>query len=73
MVVSESVLIQPPYTLNDIKAPSDKADAETLVRKIVDRHYQRKKGNGGVPASARAPVAVPSAAPHIPNAPRKGG
>ncbi|CAN9465406.1 unnamed protein product [Alternaria alternata] len=64
IVVSDSVLIQAPYTLDNIKAPSDKQQAENHVRKVVERFYQRKKGaaSGG---AARAPVAVP-------NAPRKG-
>jgi hypothetical protein len=65
IVVSDSVLIQAPYTLDSIKAPADKVQAENHVRKVVERFYQRKKGasSGG---AARAPVAVP-------NAPRKGG
>ncbi|KAF1941746.1 hypothetical protein EJ02DRAFT_191291 [Clathrospora elynae] len=65
IVVSDSVLIQPPYTLDNIKAPTDKTQAEKHVRKVVEHYYQRKKGafSGG---AARAPVAVP-------NAPRKGG
>jgi hypothetical protein len=65
IVVSDSVLIQSPYTLDSIKAPADKVQAENHVRKVVERFYQRKKGaaSGG---AARAPVAVP-------NAPRKGG
>lgn len=64
IVVSDSVLIQSPYTLDSIRAPADKAQAEKHVRKIVEHYYQRKKGvQAGV---ARAPVAVP-------NAPRKGG
>jgi hypothetical protein len=65
IVVSDSVLIQAPYTLDSIRAPADKAQAEKHVRKIVEHYYQRKKGAqaGG---AVRAPVAVP-------NAPRKGG
>ncbi|EUC49825.1 hypothetical protein COCMIDRAFT_1452 [Bipolaris oryzae ATCC 44560] len=64
IVVSDSVLIQAPYTLDSIRAPADKAQAEKHVRKIVEHYYQRKKG--GQAGIARAPVAVP-------NAPRKGG
>jgi hypothetical protein len=58
-------MIKAPYAVNDIRAPSDKAQAVTHIRKIVEAYYQRKKGasSGG---AARAPVAVP-------NAPRKGG
>ncbi|KAF1834816.1 hypothetical protein BDW02DRAFT_497308 [Decorospora gaudefroyi] len=65
IVVSDSVLIQAPYTLDSIKAPADKAQAEKHVRKVVEHYYQRKKGASSA-GPARAPVAVP-------NAPRKGG
>lgn len=65
IVVSDSVLIQAPYTVDNIRAPADKAQAENHVRKIVEHYYQRKKGatSGG---AARASVAVP-----VPT--RKGG
>ncbi|KAF2848233.1 hypothetical protein T440DRAFT_174076 [Plenodomus tracheiphilus IPT5] len=65
IIVSDSVLIQAPYTLENIKAPADKVQAENHVRKVVEHYYQRKKGasSGG---AARAPVALPIA-------PRKGG
>lgn len=64
IVVNDAVLIQPPYTLDSIKAPSDKAQSEAHVRKVVEHYYQRKKGASG--GAARAPVAMPIA-------PRKGG
>ncbi|KAF1916335.1 anticodon-binding domain-containing protein [Ampelomyces quisqualis] len=64
IVVNDAVLIQPPYTLDSIKAPADKVQSEAHVRKVVEHYYQRKKaGSGG---AARAPVAMPIA-------PRKGG
>jgi hypothetical protein len=64
IVVNDSVLIQPPYTLESIKAPADKAQSEAHVRKVVEHYYQRKKApSGGAP---RASVAMPIA-------PRKGG
>jgi hypothetical protein len=64
IVVNDAVLIQPPYTLENIKAPADKAQSEVHVRKVVENYYARKKsGNAGAP---RAPVAMPIA-------PRKGG
>jgi hypothetical protein len=64
IVVNDAVLIKPPYTLDSIKAPADKAQSEAQVRKVVDHYYQRKKGGSG--GAARAPVATPIA-------PRKGG
>jgi hypothetical protein len=64
IVVNDAVLIKPPYTLDSIKAPADKAQSEAHVRKVVEHYYSRKKGaSGGAP---RAPVATPIA-------PRKGG
>ncbi len=64
IVVNDAVLIQSPYTLDDIKAPADKAQSVAHVRKVVEHYYQRKKGgSGGAP---RAQVAMPIA-------PRKGG
>jgi len=65
IVVNDSVLIQAPYTLDSIKAPADKHQAQAHVRKVVEAFYQRKKG-ASAGGAARAPVAVP-------NAPRKGG
>jgi hypothetical protein len=64
IVVNDAVLIQPPYMLDNIKAPADKAQSEAQVRKVVEHYYQRKKGGNG--GAARAPVAMPIA-------PRKGG
>ena len=58
-------MIQAPYTVNDIRAPSDKAQALAHIRKVVENYYQRKKG-GSSGGPTRASVAVP-------NAPRKGG
>lgn len=66
IVVSDSVLIQAPYTLDSIRAPADKVQAENHVRKIVEHYYQRKKTAGGNAGAQRAPVAMPIA-------PRKGG
>jgi hypothetical protein len=63
IVVNDAVLIQPPYTLENIKAPADKAQSEAHVRKVVEHFYRSKKGGSG--GAARAPVAM--------IAPRKGG
>ncbi|KAF2819581.1 hypothetical protein CC86DRAFT_131634 [Ophiobolus disseminans] len=64
IVVNDSVLILPPYTLESIKAPAEKAQSEAHVRKVVEHYYNRKKVPSG--GAARAPVATPIA-------PRKGG
>ena len=61
IVVNDAVIIKPPYSVDDLKAPSGKEQSVASVRRILDMHYQRKKNAG-----ARAPVATPIA-------PRKGG
>lgn len=61
IVVNDAVLIQPPYTVECLKAPPGKEQSVAQVRKIMENYYQRKKTAG-----TRAPVAMPIA-------PRKGG
>ena len=62
IVVNDAVLVKPPYTLDSLKAPADKAQSLAQVRKIVENYYKRKNAGG----ATRAPVATPIA-------PRKGG
>jgi hypothetical protein len=62
IVINDSVLLQPPYTVDSLKASADKGQSLAHVRKVVENFYQKKKG----PSSNRAPVATPIA-------PRKGG
>lgn len=61
IVVNDAVLVQPPYTVESIKAPAGKEQSVAQVRKIMEQFFQRKKSAGN-----RAPVATPIA-------PRKGG
>ena len=61
IVVNDAVLIQPPYTVDSIKAPAGKEQSVAMVRKIMEQFFQRKKAAGN-----RASVATPIA-------PRKGG
>ncbi|KAJ4347256.1 uncharacterized protein N0V89_011196 [Didymosphaeria variabile] len=61
IVVNDAVLINPPYTVDNLAAPAGKERSVDQVRKILENYYQRKKNAG-----ARAPVATPIA-------PRKGG
>lgn len=62
IVVNDSVLLQPPYTVDSLKASADKGQSLAHVRKVLESFYQKKKG----PSANRAPVATPIA-------PRKGG
>ncbi|KAF1963528.1 hypothetical protein CC80DRAFT_486897 [Byssothecium circinans] len=61
IVVNDAVLVQPPYTVDSIKAPAGKEQSVAMVRKIMEQFFQRKKAAGN-----RASVATPIA-------PRKGG
>ncbi|KAG9649906.1 hypothetical protein KCU95_g12496, partial [Aureobasidium melanogenum] len=61
IVVSDSVIISPPYTVNDCKAPKGKDQALDRIRMILDgerRKIAQRAAQGGTPP---------------PGAPRKGG
>jgi hypothetical protein len=62
IVVNDAVLIEPPYTIDNLKVLPGKEQSLASVRRIMDQYHQRKKNA----APARAPVATPIA-------PRKGG
>lgn len=63
IVVNDAVLIQPPYTLESIRAPAGKEQSVNMVKKIIERYYSQKRTTGG---ATKVPVATPVA-------PRKGG
>ncbi|KAF2996455.1 hypothetical protein E8E13_004162 [Curvularia kusanoi] len=42
IVVNDAVLVQPPYTLDSIRAPAGKEMSVMQVKKILDRHFQKK-------------------------------
>ncbi|KAL1596218.1 hypothetical protein SLS59_007917 [Nothophoma quercina] len=42
IVVNDAVLIQPPYTLENIRAPAGKEQSVVQVKKIVERFYQKR-------------------------------
>ncbi|KAH7118961.1 anticodon-binding domain-containing protein [Dendryphion nanum] len=65
IVVNDNVMINAPYTLNDIKTAAGSAQSKAHVQKVVDSFYQRKKASQGT-NSTRPPAATPIA-------PRKGG
>ena len=62
IVVNDNVIINAPYSLNDIKTAGS-AQSKAHVQKVVDSFYQRKKASLG---ANRPPAATPIA-------PRKGG
>ncbi|KAJ8109202.1 hypothetical protein OPT61_g7632 [Boeremia exigua] len=42
IVVNDAVLVQPPYTLDSIRAPAGKEQSVVQVKKILERHFQKK-------------------------------
>ncbi|KAF2625119.1 hypothetical protein BU25DRAFT_412917 [Macroventuria anomochaeta] len=42
IVVNDAVLVQPPYTLDSIRAPAGKEQSVVQVKKIIERYYQKK-------------------------------
>ncbi|KZM25337.1 uncharacterized protein EKO05_0000509 [Ascochyta rabiei] len=63
IVVNDAVLVQPPYTLDSIRAPAGKEQSAAQVKKIIERYYQQKRATDG---ATKAPITTPIA-------PRKGG
>jgi hypothetical protein len=52
IIVNDAVLIQPPYTLDAIRAPAGKEQSQAHVRKVVEHFYQRRK-TAGAPAATK--------------------
>lgn len=42
IVVNDAVLVQPPYTLDSVRAPPGKEQSVVQVKKILERHFQKK-------------------------------
>lgn len=42
IVVNDAVLVQPPYTMDSIRAPAGKEQSVVQVKKIIERYYQKK-------------------------------
>jgi hypothetical protein len=64
IIVDNSVRVDPPYRLEDCKAPKDKKQAEAHIRRVLSGYYERN-GNGA--GASKAPAVV------MPALPRKGG
>jgi hypothetical protein len=66
MIVNDSVRVDPPYSIDDCKAPKDKQSAEVRIREILEEYYRKKTQTSYNNASgANRPV--------VPAVPRKGG
>jgi len=79
IVVSDSVLVESPYGVDNTKAPGDKKNALAHIKRIVDGYWTKKK-NGGSSTGTSTPTgngpAVPpprAPVPAVPLALRKGG
>jgi len=72
IIVSDSVLVKPPYGISDCRAPKDKQFAEAQIKRVLEGFYSRKKGgnvsiaDSGTSTPANRPAVVPAL-------PRKGG
>lgn len=64
IIVNSSVRVDPPYSLDDCKAPKDKQQAQVQIRNVLEGYY-RKKAQGSYNSNANRPV--------MPALPRKGG
>ena len=66
IIVNSSVRIDPPYSIEDCKAPKDKQQAEVQIRRVLEGYYRKKgQANYGNVGGANRPV--------VPAVPRKGG
>jgi len=71
IVVSDSVLIDSPYGVDNVKAPADKKVALAQIKRVVDGYWQKKatgKSGTSTPVGNGPPARVP-----VPAVPRKGG
>jgi len=70
IVVSDSVLVKPPYSLDDVSAPKNKADALAQIKRVLEGYYSKK----GASSAANSGTSTPAAnRPVVPAVPRKGG
>ena len=65
IVVNDAVIISPPYTVDDCKAPKGKESSLVMIRKVLDG--ERRK------IAQRAAAAAAQGGTPPPGAPRKGG
>lgn len=69
IVVSDAVLIEPPYKQENVKGPKDKQPAVVHTKKVLEGYYSKKKGGGG--ATQQGGQQKPAPAVPVPH--RKGG
>jgi hypothetical protein len=74
------VLVQPPYAVENCRAPKDQKQAEGQIKRVLEGYYtKRKGGNGSVNANtgstANSGTNTPVAGTRtvVPALPRKGG
>jgi len=66
IIVNNNVRIDPPYGVDDCKAPKDSKQAEAQIRKMLEGYYAKKRDGGReTPSGGVKPV--------VPALPRKGG
>jgi len=65
IIVNNNVRIDPPYGVDDCRAPKDSKQAELQIRKMLEGYYAKKRDGGRQTPSGVKPV--------VPAVPRKGG
>jgi len=79
IIVSDSVLVESPYGVENTKAPADKGAALNQIKRVVEGYWSKKKKGGGSSTGASTPTgngpAQPPRAPvpAVPLGQRKGG
>ncbi|KAF2670869.1 hypothetical protein BT63DRAFT_423150 [Microthyrium microscopicum] len=74
IVVNDAVVVNPPYAVEDCRAPKDKQAAESQIKRVLEGFYAKKKGGHvGSNANSGANTPVPGGNRPVPALPRKGG
>ncbi|KIW05733.1 uncharacterized protein PV09_03590 [Verruconis gallopava] len=71
IVVLDSVLVEPPYGVENVKAPGNKSQALAQIQRIVGGYWQKKKSGTSTPVNNGPPARAP--VPAVPLGQRKGG
>lgn len=78
IIVSDSVIIKPPYGVENCRTPKDKQQAEEHIKRVLEGYYNKKRAAGGSAAAANSAGGGVAGGtgrpvPATPFLPRKGG
>lgn len=72
-MVSDSVLIDPPYRADNVRGPKDRLPAVVQIKKVLDGYYQKKRGTPPPLPQQMPQMPLAKPAPAVPVPQRKGG